>query len=113
MSTEFYSGLLAITFSGLGIWIGLRVVNRQSRMPEEKTNPGVSIEKIKLDLGISNREFEVLTSIAAGCSNQEVADKLCVSVATVKTHTGNLFAKLDVRSRTQAIVKATALGLLT
>ncbi len=56
--------------------------------------------------GISKREYEVLELMAKGLSNQEIADKLFVSLNTVKTHTSNLFIKLEVKRRTQAIQKA-------
>ncbi|MBO0799520.1 MAG: response regulator transcription factor, partial [Blastocatellia bacterium] len=63
-------------------------------------------------LGISKREYEVLELMAQGLSNQEIADKLFVSLNTVKTHSSNLFMKLDARRRTQAIHRAKELGLL-
>lgn len=61
---------------------------------------------------ISDREFGVLELIAMGLSNQEIADRLHISLHTVKTHARRINAKLGVRSRTQAIVKARELGLL-
>jgi ATP/maltotriose-dependent transcriptional regulator MalT len=61
---------------------------------------------------LSERELEVLQLVAAGHSNQEIAEKLVITVGTVKAHTSNIFNKLNVRSRTQAISKATELHLL-
>ena len=61
---------------------------------------------------ISDREQGVLELIAQGLSNQEIADKLHISLHTVKTHARRINAKLEVRSRTQAIVRARQLGLL-
>ncbi len=61
---------------------------------------------------ISEREQGVLELIAKGLSNQEIADKLHISLHTVKTHARRINAKLAVRSRTQAIVRARELGLL-
>jgi len=61
---------------------------------------------------ISERELEVLYLIAAGLSNQEIADKLFISLNTVKTHTKNINSKLNVNSRTKAITRAKELGLL-
>ena len=61
---------------------------------------------------ISDREQGVLELIANGLSNQEIADKLHISLHTVKTHARRINAKLDVRSRTQATVRARELGLL-
>ena len=54
----------------------------------------------------------MLALIAAGEANQEIADRLFVSTSTVKTHVNNLYRKLGVRSRTQAIARAKELGLL-
>lgn len=60
---------------------------------------------------ISDREQGVLELIAqGGLSNQEIADKLHISLHTVKTHARRINAKLDVKSRTQAIVRARELG---
>jgi ATP/maltotriose-dependent transcriptional regulator MalT len=63
-------------------------------------------------LGISKREHEVLELMANGFSNQEIADKLFVSVNTIKTHSANLFLKLEVRRRTQAVQKGKELMLI-
>jgi ATP/maltotriose-dependent transcriptional regulator MalT len=70
-------------------------------------------QKIKIrEETISEREIEVLQLIAAGFSNKEIADRLFISLNTVRTHTKNINAKLDVHSRTQAIARAKKLGLL-
>jgi LuxR family transcriptional regulator, maltose regulon positive regulatory protein len=61
---------------------------------------------------LSEREVEVLQLIAAGMSNQEIADALVVALSTVKKHINNIYGKLDARSRTQALLKARSLGLL-
>ena len=61
---------------------------------------------------LSEREAEVLQLVAQGLSNQEIADRLVISITTVKTHVGNIFLKLGVTSRTQAIARAEASGLL-
>ena len=61
---------------------------------------------------LSSRELEVLDLIAAGLTNQQIAARLYVSLHTVKSHARNIYAKLGVSSRTQAIAKGRALGLL-
>jgi LuxR family maltose regulon positive regulatory protein len=61
---------------------------------------------------ISERELEVLRLIAEGYSNQEIADKLVVALSTVKTHVNNLYSKLDVTNRVQAVSRAQELNLL-
>ncbi len=65
-----------------------------------------------LDDPLSEREYEVLRSLAAGLSNREIARQLVITEGTVKNHVSNLLAKLDVRDRTQAVLKAQALKLI-
>jgi len=62
---------------------------------------------------LSEREFEVLRLIAAGLSNQEIAQELVIAVSTVKSHINHIYGKLGVRSRTQAVARAQSLGLLS
>jgi LuxR family maltose regulon positive regulatory protein len=62
---------------------------------------------------LSEREIEVLQLVAEGLSNREVAGRLFLSVSTVKAHTYNIYSKLGVHSRTQAVAKARALGILS
>ena len=61
---------------------------------------------------LSERELEVLGLVAQGLTNREIADRLFITVGTVKTHVHNIYGKLDVRSRTQAAAQARHLGLL-
>ena len=61
---------------------------------------------------LSDREREVLRLVADGLSNQEIASKLIIGLGTVKTHINNLYRKLDVNSRTQALARARELKLL-
>ena len=61
---------------------------------------------------LSERELEVLRLIAAGLSNKKIAEALFVSLSTVKTHLRNIYGKLNLHSRTEAIVKAKELDLL-
>jgi LuxR family maltose regulon positive regulatory protein len=61
---------------------------------------------------LSERELEVLGLIAEGLTNREIASRLFLALNTVKAHTRNIYGKLDVHSRTQAIARAQALGLL-
>jgi len=61
--------------------------------------------------GLTQREAEVLREIAAGLSNREIAERLYISEATVKTHVNNIFSKANLRDRAQAVVYALHHGL--
>jgi LuxR family maltose regulon positive regulatory protein len=61
---------------------------------------------------LTEREIELLSLIAEGLSNQEIARHLFISLPTVKWHTSNIYGKLGVRSRTQAVIQARSLGVL-
>lgn len=64
------------------------------------------------ELGITEREYEVLCMIDQGLSNKEVAEKLFISQNTVKTHLSNLYVKLDAKRRTQALKNAKDLKII-
>lgn len=65
------------------------------------------------DNRLTQREKDVLRRIAAGASNQEIADNLVISLGTVKKHLNNIFIKLEARNRTQALARARELGWLS
>lgn len=76
-------------------------------------NPIALDETLSAIEPLTPRELEVLQLIAAGDSNQTIADKLVITLSAVKKHTGNIFNKLNVNSRTQAVVRAHLLELLS
>lgn len=109
LTLEFYLGSIAVLFTGLGIWAGLKLTRKRIIIAD----PNFKLDESILEqVGISKREYEVLELMAQGHSNQEIAEKLFVSPNTVKTHSSNLFLKLDVKRRTQAIRRAKELRLL-
>ncbi len=77
----------------------------------EQVVPSLATNR-KLAEPLSERELEVLRLIAEGLSNRDIADKLFLSVGTVKVHTRNIYGKLNVSSRAQAILQAQRLNLL-
>jgi LuxR family maltose regulon positive regulatory protein len=85
--------------------IGLPRMGRSAQAGRPVTTP-------VLHEALSEREMEVLKLIEAGKSNKEIADGLFLAVGTVKKHTSNIFGKLDVESRTQAVARARKLGIL-
>ena len=116
---EIYIGVIAIIFTGLGIWLALKLTKPkiervvvEKEIYIEKNSAFVFNEAEMLRLGLSKRELEVLQLMAEGLSNGEIADRLFVSLSTIKTHAANLFIKLDVSRRTQAIEKAKRLMLI-
>ncbi len=85
----------------------LGVFDRGIPLPPVKPLPSSVHEE-----ALSEREFEVLRLIADGLSNREIADRLVISIPTVKKHVENIHGKLNVHSRTQALARARELGLL-
>lgn len=124
-ATEVYITLIAILFTMLGIWLAAKLMKPKTEIRTETVvvEKEVYISRSENDsfipnngmierLGISERELEVLHLVAAGYSNQEIAEKLFLSLHTIKTHTSRLFEKLDVKRRTQAIEKAKRLNII-
>jgi DNA-binding CsgD family transcriptional regulator len=96
LSIEFYTGIIVVIFTGLGIWIGLRLTWKKFVfVGGDFTLDAATLQK----LDITKREHDVLELIAQGLSNEEIVDKLFVSLNTNKTHSSNLFLKLEVIRR--------------
>lgn len=92
--------------------MGLKITRKKKIYIPSPSADFVLNEVILHETGISKREHEVLELMAQGLSNKEIAEKLFVSLNTVKTHSANLFTKLDAKRRTQAIQKAKELSLI-
>ena len=108
---EFYIGIIAVLFTALGIWAGLRLT-RPKIVEVLVDGPFARDDEAVNRLGISKREFEVLELMAAGLSNQEIAEKLFVSNSTIKTHVSNVLGKLEASRRTEAIANAKQLRII-
>lgn len=124
MTLEGYLGIIAILFTIVGIWAGTKLVGRKTIIKEIPVEvavpvmlPSQNVTFIQDDartksLGISQREYDVLELMSKGLSNQEIADALFISLSTVKTHSANIYMKLDVKRRTQAVQRAKELQLI-
>lgn len=124
-SVELYGALVAILFATFGIWLGLRITRGREILRETVVvrEVPVPVEAVALEpfapnsarrqsLGITARELEILTLVARGLSNREIATQLFVSENTVKTHCARAFDKLGAARRTQAVRRGKELGLL-
>jgi ATP/maltotriose-dependent transcriptional regulator MalT len=134
-SVELYGALVAILFASFGIWLGLRITRRREAIREtvrETIRETVLVREVLVPaeapasfapdvarqqtqqriLGITARELEILTLVARGLSNREIATQLFVSENTVKTHCARAFDKLGAARRTQAVQRGKELGLL-
>lgn len=115
---EIYIGSIAVVFTALGIWLALKLTKPKKETIIVEKEIYVNDTEFIQDrnqlekLNLSKREMEVLELIAQGCSNQEIASQLFVSLPTIKTHSSKLFEKLDVNRRTQAVEKAKRLKLI-
>lgn len=97
---EVYVGLMAAVCTAAGVLIAMRISGRANNFDDVK------------DLALTRREYEVLQLLNDGCSNAEIAERLFLSLSTVKTHVSTLFVKMEVKSRTQAIEKAGRLKIM-
>jgi NarL family two-component system response regulator LiaR len=111
LSVELYIGIIGVLFTALGIWAGQKIT-RKNKLEAAALAGFKPDDEVLARTGISRREYEVLELMARGLSNQEIADRLFISVNTVKTHTANLFLKLEAKRRTQAVLQAKKLGLV-
>lgn len=115
---DIYIGLIAVIFTFLGTWIATQlakphvktiIVEKEVHVsaPDDDTINEAELKKLNL----TTREYEVLQLITQGYRNAEIAEKLFLSLSTVKTHVSNLFVKMDVKTRTQAVEKANRLRI--
>ncbi len=118
-SMDIYIGAISILFTLLGIWLAKQLMKPTTNtVIVEKWVSPVQVEHGQINedaiasLGISSREMDVLNLMAKGMSNAEIAADLFLSIPTIKTHIANLFFKLEVKRRTQAIEKAKRLQLI-
>jgi len=114
VSLDLLMEALKVTHEG-NAWIDpaiARIVLRQSQQPAPRTIAGLSPDDEIQSYPLTERELEVLQLIVDGNSNASIADKLFITVGTVKTHVRNILNKLCADDRTQAAVRALRTGLV-
>ncbi len=110
---DIYVGLLAIIFTMLGAWIASQSIKPKTQTvfmekpimiyePKEFILNQAGLKRLNL----TTREYQILKLIVQGYSNSDIAEKLFLSLSTIKTHVSNLYTKMDVSSRFQAITVA-------
>jgi DNA-binding NarL/FixJ family response regulator len=108
VGAEMWIAIISLVFFGIGIFISRKYLPVIKKEPVIKEVDPEQVNK----LGLSRREYEILQLINDGLSNQQIADKLFVSENTVKKHVSNLFLKLDVQRRTEAIKRGKELNII-
>jgi DNA-binding CsgD family transcriptional regulator len=114
---EIWIAAFSLLFFIIGIILSRKVFKQKPQVIQKEIIINSS-EEFRADLsqvsklGISKREYEILQLINEGLSNQQIAAKLFVSENTVKKHISNLFFKMDVERRTEAIKKAKGLKII-
>lgn len=109
-SLEIYVSVGAIVLMAVGFILGYRIFNKNDH--NSSTNTTLEVNRECNSIGLTKRELEVLELMAQGYTNQEIANQLFVSLPTIKSHASNLYEKMDVKRRTQAVQKALDLGLI-
>jgi DNA-binding NarL/FixJ family response regulator len=92
--------------------VAAKVVARFAQLPADDATPRSQPQPQPLVVPLSDRELAVLRHLADGHTNREIAAALFLAEGTVKNHVTNVLAKLNARDRTQAALRARALGLL-
>ncbi|MGE3799547.1 MAG: response regulator transcription factor [Candidatus Kapaibacterium sp.] len=129
ITLDLYIGITAIAFLAVGVIVGIK--SRRSATPtaekgihpnlndaslEAETTPDSSsrftLPGTTIETELSERELEVLTHIAEGRTNPEIAEALFLSPNTIKSHVSNIYRKLDVERRAQAVARAKSLKIL-
>lgn len=106
IAPEIYVAVVAALFAAGGVWMGWRMAARRHGPSFERNEAAVRA------LGLTGQELRVLTELASGRANKEIARAMGLSPNTVKTHLAKLFGKLGASTRTEAVTRARELNLI-
>jgi len=106
IAPELYVAIVAVLFAAGGLWLGWRMATRRHG-PHFVRNDAAATS-----LGLTGQEMRVLSELASGRANKEIARTLGLSPNTIKTHLAHLFAKLGAATRTEAVTRARELNLI-
>ncbi len=107
---DWWIAAFSILFLVIGILLSRKLFTRTIIISQQK--PTVINDGQLIQAGISKREAEILLLMHEGLSNQQIADKLFISENTIKKHISNIFQKLHVERRTEAVKKALELSII-
>lgn len=108
---DIWVALFGAAFLVIGILLSRKFFSKSTIIVQPRAS-AINSEQLQ-KAGISKREGEILILMEQGLSNQQIADKLFISESTVKKHISNLFQKLQVERRTEAIKKAQELSIIS
>ena len=109
VSTKVYITIIGVIFLGVGAFAAAQVIRRKTIIHYLEKQPDVDVHPNNL---LTDRECEILKGIATGLTNKQIGELLFVSENTVKKHINNIYFKLDVNRRTQAVAKAKEMGIM-
>ncbi len=106
LSPHIYILFIAVFFSILGAWLAHKLLNKPHKEDFHRNDLAIK------NLGLSDRELEVLNEVCKGYSNKRIAEELFISINTVKTHLKKAFEKLEVSNRISAVEKLRSLNIV-
>ena len=112
-SIDLYIGFIATIFTMLGMWVAYQLMKPQTQtvfvekhiIIQEPQKFNLNLRELQR-LNLTKREFQILKLIVKGYTNADIADQLFLSLSTIKTHVSNLYVKMKVKNRFQAIAEA-------
>ena len=110
VSTKVYITIIGVIFLAVGAFTASQVIRRKTIIQVVEKEREATVQPNDL---LTEREGEILKAIARGLTNKQIGEQLFVSENTVKKHINNIYFKLDVNRRTQAIARAKELKILS